>query len=127
MAAGDLPLPNVGPPLLLRLEGKREPTAEAARAVGFTVASFGFTGDGSRLWLGVDDARTVGGDHPLDGKDVLEAVSPYTPNFLVAGSADLVSALRSAPDDAPLVVEGLVLRGSRIYYLRSVRLGDADR
>ena len=38
------PPPTVGPALLLRLEGVREPTAAAARAVGFTVASLGFAG-----------------------------------------------------------------------------------
>jgi len=119
-----IPTPNVGPPLLLRLEGIREPTRAAARQVGFTAVSYGFVGDGLRLWLAVNDARTVGGDQPINGKDVLEAASPYTPSFLVAGDPGLVGALRGSAIGAPLVIEGLVIRGSRTYLLRHVQVGD---
>ena len=126
-AGGSLPsLPNTGPPLILRLEGSRAPTQAAARAAGFTVASLGFAGDDARLWLGVTDARTVGGDQPLDGKDVLAAVAPFQPNLLVAGAPDLVRALRASAFDTPLVIEGLVLRSSRTYYLRQVRVGGPE-
>ena len=70
-AAQDLPSETVGPPLILRLKGVVEPTPEAASHTdGFAVVSLGFLGDGApaHRWLGVDDARTVGGDNRLDGK-----------------------------------------------------------
>jgi hypothetical protein len=119
------PLPNVGPPLLLRLEGTLEPSKAAAERVGFTAASLGFTGrdSGPDRWLGVTTARTVGGDQPLDGKDVLAAVAPFVPNLLVVGPPALAAELRAASAGTPVRVEGLVGRGSRTYYLRSLRLG----
>jgi hypothetical protein len=121
------PLPNVGPPLILRLDGVWQPTRAAARAVGFTVASFAFLGDeqARTLWLGVTEARTVGGDNPVDGKDVLNAVAPFVPNLLIVGPKDLVARLRSAAPGTRLRIEGLVDRGSRTYYLRRIEF-DAE-
>ena len=116
------PFPSGGP-IILRLEGVIEPTPDASkRAGGFTVASFAFLGDHSEesRWLSVTDARTVGTDIAVDGKDVLEAVAPFEPNLLVAGMADVVADMRDAPPGTALRVEGLVEPGSRIYYLRSV-------
>ena len=112
-----------GPALILRLNGVVEPTPEAASHTdGFAVVSLGFLGDGTPVhrWLGVDEARTVGGDNRLDGKDVLSIVEPFEPNLLVAGPADVVAALRDAPPGTALDIEGLVERDSRIYYLRRV-------
>ena len=117
------PLPNVGPPLLLRLEGVIETTPEAARGKGFTVTSLGFLGSDARRWLAVNRARTVGGDNALDGKDVLALVAPFTPNLLVAGADEVVSRLRDAPPGSEILVEGLVDRGSRTYHLRRVETG----
>jgi len=118
-AAWGVPL-SPGP---LRLEGVIEPTPDASkRAGGFAVASFGFLGDpsGESRWLSVTDARTVGTETAVDGKDVLEAVAPFEPNLLVAGTADVVADMRDAPPGTALRVEGLVEPGSRLYYLRSV-------
>ena len=61
IAQVQLPLPNVGPPLLLALDGVIEPSAESARGKGFTVASLAFAGSDARRWLGVTRARTFGG------------------------------------------------------------------
>ena len=115
------PLP-AGPPLLLRLEGVIQLTKPAAERTGSTVASFAFAGAPARetRWLGVTKARTFGGDQPLDGKDVLAAVAPFTPNFLVVGPKELVARLRDAPAGTAVRVEGLVHRGSRTYLLRRV-------
>jgi hypothetical protein len=120
------PLPNVGPPLLLVLDGVTEPSAAAARGKGFAVTSFAFSGSDARRWLGVTRARTVGGDQPLDGKDVLDAVSPFTPNFLVTGTPEIVARLRDAPPGARVRIEGLVDLGARTYYLRRVTVGEGD-
>lgn len=112
-----------GPPLMLRLEGVIQPTREAAEHTGgFTVASLGFVDGKSaeRRWLGVTAARTVEGDNPLEGKDVLDVVAPFQPNFLVAGSADLVADVRDVPPGTTLRIEGLVDGASRTYYLRRV-------
>jgi len=118
------PLPNVGPPLLLRLEGKIETSPDAARRTGFAVVSLGFPSDRSaQRWLGVTEARTFGGDQFLDGKDVLALVAPFSPNLLVVGPEKQVSALRDAPPGTDVRVEGLVDRGARTYYLRKVELG----
>lgn len=127
--ASDLPLfPNIGPALLLRLEGTLAPDWSTAKRSGFTGTSLEVLGrspDGIR-YLGVDDARTVGGDQPVDGKDVLEAVSPFSPNFLVAGDAKLVEVLVGLPVGSRVRLEGLVDRGSRTLLLRSIeRIGDA--
>jgi hypothetical protein len=114
------PLPNVGPPLLLRLEGVFERPGAPAVEGAFTVVTVGFTGRGDVRRLAVLRARTVGGDHPLDGKDVLALVAPFTPNFLVTGPAAMTDRVRDAPAGSRIVVEGLVSRGSRTYYLRDV-------
>src|SRR2546428_1879370 len=113
------PFPNAGPPLLLKLEGVIQPTKAAAERTGFTVTSLAFAGGPTdeRRWLGVTKARTVGGDQPLDGKDVLAVVAPFTPNFLVVGPKDLVAQLRDAPPGTPVRVEGLVNQGSRPSFL----------
>src|SRR5207253_7469917 len=90
------PLPNVQPPLLLQLDGVVAGSRRPAERKGFTAVSLAFVGSDARQWIGVNEARTVGGDGPLDGKVVLEQVEPFTPNFLVAGSNDLITRLREA-------------------------------
>jgi hypothetical protein len=114
------PFPNVGPPLLLRLEGLVEPSAAEARGKGFSVVSLGLAGTDERRWFAVTKARTVGGDQPLDGKDVIALVAPFQPNFLAAGPEPLVDQLRNAAPGTRITIEGLVDRGSRTYYLRRV-------
>jgi hypothetical protein len=116
------PFPNLGPPLLLRLEGVLQPTREAARAAGFDIASFDLAGEarGPRRYLGVTLARTVGGDHPLDGKDVLALVAPFDPSFLIVGPDRLVARLRDTPPGTRILIEGLVAPGSRTFLLRRV-------
>ena len=115
------PVPG-GPPLLLKLEGVIQPTEAAAKRTGFTVTSLAFLGakTEAQRWLGVTKARTVGGDQPLDGKDVLAVVAPFTPNFLVVGPKELVAQLRDAPPGTAVRIEGLVNRGSHTYFLRRV-------
>ena len=114
------PFPNAGPPLLLRLVGVIETAQDRARGKGFTVVPIGFYGSDARRWIGVEEARTFGGDQPLDGKDVLAIVAPFTPNFIVAGAESVVSRLRDAPAGSSVRVEGLVDLGSRTYLLRNV-------
>jgi hypothetical protein len=114
------PVVDVRKPLLLRLEGVVSPTREAAAESGFTAIALGFLGSTAVRWLGVTDARTVGADQFASGKDVLAAVAPFTPNLLVAGPSDPVGRLRAAPPGTRVVIEGLVARASRIYYLRRV-------
>ncbi len=114
--------PFPAPPLLLKLEGVIQPTKAAAERTGFTVTSLAFAGapTGEQRWLGVTKARTVGGDQPLDGKDVLAVVAPFKPNFLVVGPKELVAQLHDAPPGTAVRIEGLVNRGSRTYFLRRV-------
>ena len=123
MAAAQSPPPRapaIGPPLLLRLEGVLADRKSAARAAGFDAVSIGFQRSDARRWLGVTKARTVGGDNPLDGKDVIALVAPFDPNFLVAGPDELVKRIRDAPAGTALRIEGLVERGSRIFQVRTV-------
>jgi hypothetical protein len=116
------PYPSFGPPLLLRLEGVVQ--TSPVRREGFAIASLGFLGEGDdrASYLDVTDARTVGGDHTLDGKEVLNAVAPFTPNLLVTGPPSMVALLRDAPAGRRVRLEGLVSRGSRTYYLRNVEV-----
>jgi hypothetical protein len=118
------PLPNVGPPLLLRLDGVIVPSKDAARGVGFAAVSFGFLGveESGPHWLAVTDARTVGGDHPLLGKDVLDILAPFTPNLYIPGPPELAQRLRELAPGTPVRLEGLVDRGSRTYLLRQVEV-----
>ena len=116
------PIVDVRKPLLLRLEGVVSATREAAAESGFTATSLGFLGTTGVSWLGVTDARTVGADQFVLGKDVLNAVAPFTPNLLVAGPPELASRLRGVPPGTRVVIEGLVDRGSRIYHLRRVEI-----
>src|SRR5690242_13690699 len=90
------PLPNVARPVVLQLDGVIAGSRRPAERKGFTAVSLSFAGSDAQQWLGVADARTIGGDQPLDGKAVLEQVAPFTPTFLVAGSDDLVGRLRDA-------------------------------
>ena len=118
-----VPLP-AEPPILLKLEGVIQATKAAAEHAGFTVTSLAFEGGSpdELRWLGVTKARTVGGDQALNGRDVLAVVAPITPNFLVVGPKELVARLRTAPPGTAVRIEGLVNRGSRTYFLRSVEL-----
>jgi hypothetical protein len=114
------PSPNVGPPLILRLDGIIAESREGAVGKGFAIVSLAFSGSETRRWLAAKDARTVGGDNYLDGKDVLNILAPFDPNLLVVGPADLVGRVRDAPAGTPLRIEGLVDTGGRTYLLRSV-------
>jgi hypothetical protein len=121
VSATELPLPRLGPALLLRLDGVLTTDRAAADKAGFTATSFQFLGHGAdaNRWLGVTDARTVGGDVPADGKDVLDAVAPFTPNFIGSGDEKQLKALLALPSGTAIRIEGLVDRGSRSFLLRS--------
>jgi len=124
LALDTLPRPNVGPPLILRLDGVLSASVEEAKRIGFTAASYAFLGTDDvavSRWIGVTDARTIGGDNAVSGKDVLDSLAPYRPMFLVAGTPAITAQLRDASVGATVRVEGLVDRASRTYYLRSVR------
>jgi hypothetical protein len=127
-AAAQLPpLPNVGPPLLLRLEGVLAISRQSAEELAPRTASLGLDGIETIRWLAVERARTVGGDQPLDGADVLGLVAPFTPNLLVRGPADTIARLRAASDGDWVRLEGLVEGSSRTYYLRRLDLPDTPR
>jgi hypothetical protein len=121
-AQAQIPLPNVRAPLILRLDGTLARDKATARAQGFTAVTLGFLDGGPAdvRFLAADDARTIGGDHPLLGKDVLNAVQPFDPNFLLAGPQPIVDQVRTLPGGTRIRLEGLVDPGSRVYYLRSV-------
>ena len=123
-----VPLPNVGPRPLLRLEGVIEHSHDAAKRHGFTVTSFGFLGAPASVerWLGVTLARTVGGDQAVNGKTVLLNVSMWQPNFLVSGPPDLSAVLQAFAPGTRVEIEGLLVRGPNGYLLRSVRALTAD-
>ncbi len=125
LSTGGPPEINIRAPILLRLEGQVAATRDAALKTGFTAVSLDLLGDDAHRsrWIGVTEARTLGGDQFVMGKDVLAAVAGFTPNLLVTGPPALVTALRDAPPGTPVRMEGLVDRGSRVYYLRSVRVG----
>ena len=111
---------NVGPPLLVRIEGEIQPTRDAVKS-GFTVVSLGFldAGDGHRF-IGVEDVRTIGGDQFVNGKDVLNALAPFDPMLVVAGPPEQAAALRRLPPGTAVRLEGLVDRASRTIHLRGV-------
>jgi hypothetical protein len=113
-------LPDIGPPLILRMEGRfaadRQHAADRADAVSIQV------GERER-WLAATKVRTVGADHTLSGRAVLNMLAPYEPNLLAVGREDLRLALTTAPEGAPVTVEGLLNRGSRTFLLREVVIG----
>jgi hypothetical protein len=117
-AAGNLPLPIVSPPILLRLSGQFVESRDAARTRGLEGVSLGL--GSSTRWLGVLTARTFGGDRFLNGRDVLAAVAPLQPNLIVVGPPDLLARLEDAPAGVPLEIEGAVARGPRTLLLRNV-------
>lgn len=125
-SATDIPAPRLGPPILLRLDGVIGTDRTAAKAAGFTVTSFQFLQHGrddDRV-IGVNDARTVGGDVGVLGKDVLEAVAPFDPNFIATGPAPLVRDLLAVPSGTAIRIEGMVDRGSRTFLIRSFERRD---
>lgn len=116
-------LPNISPPILLQLEGTMHAAPDVARKAGFTMLSLGFYGhEDAHRYFGVDDARTVGPDTALDGKDVLDELAPLRPNLMVTGPQAMVETLRDLPEGKRVRMEGLVRRGSRTYYLRSLEV-----
>ena len=119
--ASDLPRLKVGPPLQLRLEGSFEPDREHAVAAGPDAVHMSI-GTHDR-WFAARVARTVGGDQPVSGRAVLNALAPFQTTLRVVGSADLVRRFDDAPDGVPMSVEGLVDIESRYYLLRSVVIG----
>jgi hypothetical protein len=118
--AREPPLTDTGPPLILRLEGRfaadRQHAAQRADAVSIRV------GDRER-WFAATTARTVGGDQPLSGRAVLNALAPFQPNLLAFGREDLRLALETASEGTPVTVEGVVSTGSRTFLLREVVIG----
>ena len=121
VARADQPWPLIAPPIILRLEGSFHATADAARKEGFAVLSVAFScQEGVQLWFAVDDARTLGPDMPLSGKDVLGDMAPLWPNLVIAGPPVMVESVVRFPDGARIRMEALVRRGSRISYLQSV-------
>jgi len=120
--AGELP-PVVRRPIILQLEGffaadRASAQLRGADAVLVRVAS-------SERWFSAVRARTVGGDQPLDGRDVLARLAPIQPNLNAVGARDLCERLAGATDGTPVAIEGLIDLGSHSYLLRSVGVGDA--
>src|SRR5262249_18813469 len=97
--AGSVPPIDLGPPLILRLDGALEATAQAARGPGIDVVSMRSLGGGDTTlrYLGASDARTIGGDHFLFGKDVLAMVAPFWPNFLLTGPPAMLDRIAQLP------------------------------
>jgi hypothetical protein len=120
-SAVEMPAPRLGPALLLRLDGVLTTNRADAEKAGFTATSFAFLGHGkdANRWLGVTDARTVGGDVPVLGKDVLDAVAPFDPSFIATGDPAQVKSLLALPPGTAIRIEGLVDRGSRTFMIRS--------
>ena len=110
-------------PLILHLEGTMAPDRDAAARAGFAAVSFGVKGEDPRLrcWLGVDRAYPLG-DYPVLGKDILDDVRMYDPNFFVTGSPDLVTRFLDLQTGTRVVVEAMADRASRTFFLRSVKL-----
>jgi hypothetical protein len=119
------PFVDVRAPLLLRLEGIVTSSHEAARRVGFAATSLELLDTATRRWIGVSDVRTLGGDQFLMGKDVLAALAPFDPNLLVAGPPDLAMHLGEAPIGSRVTIEGIVIRSSRVFYLRRLDIQPA--
>ena len=111
--------------LILHLEGTMASDRATAAAVGFQAVSFGVKGQDPllRLWLGVDKAYPLG-DYPVLGKDILENVYMYDPNFFVVGSRDMVRRFLDLQPGTRVVLEALVDRGSRTFFLRHVDVAD---
>jgi hypothetical protein len=104
----------------LRLEGSFAPTARTL-AGGYDAIRMSI--GGHDRWFSARVARTVGGDQPRSGRDVLNALAPFETSMHVVGSADLVRRIDDAPDGVPMSVEGLVDIESRSYLLRSIVIG----
>jgi hypothetical protein len=120
------PRATVAPPiqvrqLILHLEGTMAPDRATAATLGFRAVSFGVKGQDPRLrlWLGVDKAYPLG-DYPVLGKDILENVQMYDPNFFVVGDRELVRRFLDLQPGSRVVLEALVDRGLRTFYLRHV-------
>lgn len=107
--------------LILHLEGTMAPDRATAAKLGFQAVSFGVKGQDPvlRLWLGVDKAYPLG-DYPVLGKDILENVRMYDPNFFVVGSRELVRRFLDLQPGSRVVLEALVDRGLRTFLLRHV-------
>jgi len=118
--AGSQTRPSGGRPeqVLLRLEGTMQAGTKRG-AVGFTIVSLGLLGSRpATRFLAVEEARTIGGDPGVLGKDVLDAVRPFEPDLLVGGPTALMERLYGAAVGDRITLEGLVKVSSRRYFLR---------
>jgi hypothetical protein len=120
--AQEQPVIGAARPIVFRLEGVLQARSERT-AVGFAVVSLGLLG-GKRetLYLAVTQARTIGGDPGVLGKDILDAVRPFEPDLLVRGPGPLLDRLHAAAPGDQVVLEGLVNRAVRTYFLRDVQV-----
>jgi hypothetical protein len=51
-------------------------------------------------------------------------VAPFTPNFLLTGPPAMLERIKRLAPHSRVVLEGLVTRGGRTYYLRKVDVAD---
>jgi hypothetical protein len=117
-ATAQLRSPGKPAQILFRLDGMMQ--ADRQRGViGFTVVSLGLLGNRQETrFLAVTDARTIGGDPGVLGKDILDAVRPFEPDLLVRGPAALLERLYIAAAGDRVSLQGLVNRATRTYFLR---------
>jgi hypothetical protein len=118
--ASEIPAVPRTQPLILRLEGRFASDRGGALANGRDVLSIRIA-DRDR-WLTVDRATTVSGDHPLNGRDVLNLLAPLQPNLIIVGTQSLRDRLATAADGVPVSLEGLVETGSRTLLLRDAQV-----
>lgn len=116
--SGQMPGPPRSSQILLRLDGTMQASRQRG-AYGFTVVSLGLLGSRpATRFLAVDEARTIGGNPGILGKNVLDAVRPYEPDFLVSGPAPLMERLYTAGDGDHVTIEGLVQVAARGFFVR---------
>ena len=120
--AGDFRGLGIERPLILQLQGFFAADRVAAQARGADALIMRIGNDDR--WFSAVRARTVGGDQPLDGRDVIAMLAPIQPNLIARGARELCDRLASAAVGEAVDMEGLVDRGSHSYLLRTVRVGD---
>jgi hypothetical protein len=114
---------DLSKPQLFTIEGVLAPDQAAADKVGYDPLSIGFQGGGgaAQRWIGVVGARALGGDS-FRGKQVIEALLPKSPNLLVAGPAEIVSKLQTAPNGSRVLIQGILEPPTRNYMLDKVEI-----
>ena len=117
--AQDHPQPELGPPLkpLIKLIGFLN--ASPAKTTSYPLLTLAFPTDEKRYTFLLTDLRIMAGPLRTPG-DILSEVTPYSTNFYIRGSQDVIAQITSAAPTKQLTILAEYSRADRVLLVQSV-------